>query len=144
MKAHLTAKGRKSPSKPMQFLSRKDLLIGRSLDFGCGKGFDAKHFKMESYDPHFQPKLPKGKFDTITCNYVLNVIEDHKIVLDVIDKLKSLLKNKGTCYITVRRDIIKEGCTSKGTYQKNIVLNLPTLVENKSFCIYILKKEDTP
>jgi len=46
-KAHLTAISRKLPSKPMQILHQKGLLKGALLDYGCGKGFDAKHYSME-------------------------------------------------------------------------------------------------
>lgn len=139
MKAHLTAKSRKAPSKPMQELHKRGLLLGRLLDFGCGKGFDRDYYKMEGYDPHYSKEFPKGKFDTITCNYVLNVLANDEEVLAVVKTLRGLLAVGGTCYLSIRRDILKEGKTCKGTIQRNIVLDLPVLKENKSFCIYILK-----
>lgn len=139
IKSHLTAKSRVSPSKPMQILNDKKLLIGRMLDYGCGRGFDAKHFEMESYDIYYNPTMPTGKFNTITCNYVLNVIDNNETIKEILSKLKGLLKKDGTCYITVRRDVLVDGFTSKGTFQRNIKLELPILKENKLYCIYILK-----
>ena len=105
-------------------------------------GFDANHFKMDSYDPHYAPQEPEGLFDTITCNYVLNVVEETQ-AHDLLVKIGNLLNIKGTAYITVRRDIKKEGFTSKGTYQRNVKLPLDILKETSSYCTYILTKEET-
>jgi hypothetical protein len=137
-KAHLTAISRKKPSLPMSFLYRMGLLNGSLLDYGCGRGYDAKHFDMDSYDSHYQPKYPTKKYDTITCHYVLNVVPLSTLI---INELQALLKKKGICYITVRRDKFKEGYTSRGTFQRNVILNLPILKETKAYCIYVLTKE---
>jgi len=137
--AHKTARGRKCPNKPMKNLEKYDLLKGKILDFGCGRGFDADFYNTDRYDPYYAPTKPKGKYDTITCNYVLNVVtaEEAKSVIETI--LKHLKKN-GTAYLSVRRDIKIEGYTSKGTYQRNVKLKLPVLRENGSYCTYILTK----
>ena len=110
------------------------------LDYGCGRGFDADAFGFEKYDPHYFPQVPEGEFDIITCNYVLNVIP-----LDgeeeVVDKIWNLLAPDGVAYITVRRDVKKEGLTSRGTFQRNVVLNFIIEFEKKNqFCIYKLTK----
>ena len=73
---HRTAIERKKVSAPMKFLEDEGHLEGRVLDYGCGRGFDAGALGLESYDPYFFPEVPKGKFDTITCNYVLNVVDE--------------------------------------------------------------------
>lgn len=139
-KAHMTAISRTKPSKPMQILEEKGLLKGKLLDYGCGKGFDAKHYSMDKYDPGFFPKLPRKKYHTLTCNYVLNVILPEK-EQEILDSIKSKLRIGGVAYISVRRDIKKEGYTNKGTYQRNVILDLPVLhQETNKFCIYILKK----
>jgi len=136
--SHKTAITRKKPSLPMRNLDKKGLLQGKLLDFGCGKGFDANHFGMFGYDPNHAPKKPKGKFDTITCNYVLNVVQDDE-VQGVIEDVLKYLKKKGTAYVTVRRDLKKEGATSIGTYQKNVTILYPILTEKKGgFCTYIV------
>lgn len=79
-KAHLTAISRKSPSAPMMYLAKMGLLKGKMLDYGCGRGYDADAFGMAKYDPFWFKcdDFCAGEFDTITCNYVLNVIEDFK------------------------------------------------------------------
>ena len=139
-KAHNTAISRKCPSKPMKNLEKYDLLKGKLLDFGCGRGFDANHYDMDRYDPHYAPEKPKGKYDTITCNYVLNVVEEDHLQ-GIVDSILKHLKKKGTAYLSVRRDIKNEGYTSKGTYQRNVKLELPILRENGAYCTYILTKE---
>jgi hypothetical protein len=137
----------------MKHLHDNSKLIGNYLDYGCGKGFDAIELGMDRYDPHFTHgrilcgeeafKMPEmfGMYYTITCNYVLNVIDSEEERGQVLKNIQNLLMEGGKAYITVRRDIKKEGYTSKGTFQKNIILDLPILKETKNgFCIYILKK----
>ena len=142
-KAHYTAITRKKPSVPMRHLAKLGVLDkGRKLDYGCGKGFDADHFGMEKYDPHFSPIKPKGLFDVITCNYVLNVVLENK-VLDILIDIGNLLNSGGKAYLTVRRDIKQEGYTKKGTYQRNVILDLPILKETSTYCTYILTKGKT-
>ena len=138
--AHNTAITRKAPSVPMRNLAKLGLLRqGRKLDYGCGKGFDATHFEMDAYDPHFSPTKPKGYYDIITCNYVFNVIEPEKEVL-LLNELEQYLNEGGKAYITVRRDVKIDGFTSKKTYQRNVQLDLPILKETSTYCTYILTK----
>ena len=137
-RSHCTAIARKNPSVPMRHLAKLGLLEnGRKLDYGCGRGFDAEHFTMDKYDPHYSPRKPDGLYDTITCNYVLNVIEPEK-EYDILNEIAKLLEWKGKAYITVRRDIKKEGFTSKKTFQRNVKLDLPILKETSTYCTYIL------
>ena len=138
-KAHLTAIKRNKFSAPMRYL-RGVFSTGRYLDYGCGRGYDADGLDLAKFDPHYFPQSPEGEFDIITCNYVLNVV-DEKTADEIILDISRLLKGNGVAYITVRRDIKKEGLTSKGTFQRNVVLNLPVVVEKKNhFCIYKLTK----
>lgn len=125
-KAYKTAISRSKLSAPVKRLMDKGLLAGRVLDYGCGRGQDADKVGAEKFDPHFFPQKPQGKFDVITCNYVLNVVEPggEKAILKDIRKR---LKPGGVAYITVRRDVKKDGFTKSGTYQRNVELNLPSL-----------------
>jgi len=135
-----TAISRSKPAKPMRILFEQNRLTGKMLDFGCGKGKDADFFKMDKYDPFYFPETLENSYDTITCQYVLNVlpIEQEK---EVLLRIKYLLNEKGMAYITVRRDLTKEGLTSKKTYQRNVFLDLPIFYEEKfSFCIYQMIK----
>ena len=109
---HFTAIDRIKLSSPAQFLLDQKLLTGRILDFGCGFGSDVKllepqGLEISGYDPYYFPKYPEGKFDTITCGYVLNVLmteeQEH-----VLMEIASLLKSGGKAYYAVRRDLKKE------------------------------------
>ena len=147
--AYLTAITRKKLSIPSKLLLRKGLLVGSILDFGCGKGFDVHYLKdcgynIQGYDPYYQPIKPDIKFNTIICNYVLNVLEPYKWS-DVIDDIKSLLNDNGVAYICVRRDVKEEGYRKHGkglTYQVNVILDLEKLVENTKYCIYKLTRDE--
>ena len=140
-KAHLTAIKRNKLSAPMRYLRGVFSTTGRYLDYGCGRGYDADALDLAKFDPHyFNVEYSDNTFDIITCKYVLNVIP-----LDgeeeVVDKIWNLLAPDGVAYITVRRDVKKEGLTSRGTFQRNVVLNFPIEFEKKNqFCIYKLTK----
>ena len=138
-KSYLTAIYRRSISTPARYLKDNGLLIGRVLDYGCGRGKDVDELGLEGYDPHYFPEKPKGKFDTIMCNFVLNVIPDPDKRQEVINKISGLLKPKGIAYISVRNDKSKlNGYTSRGTWQGFIELDLPIIKKTSSFVLYIL------
>lgn len=120
-RSYLTAISRKKASAPMTWLKAQGKLKGRILDYGSGRGEDADIFKTERYDPHFSPEMPKGKFDTIVSNFVLNVLSEEETDM-VIDDVKSRLKPGGEAYFAVRRDVKEEGFTSRGTFQRTVYL----------------------
>ena len=132
-----TAITRKSPSLPMRYLTEKHLLDGRLLDYGSGRGFDAKYFNMVKYDPNFAPEIPSGPFNTITCNYVLNVVD---IITQqaILDDIKSLLVEGGTAYVSVRRDLKRMITTHVGYSQRLVTLSgeWELIKENGAFAIY--------
>lgn len=140
-KSHLTAITRKKPSLPMQYLEEQGLLVGEMLDYGCGRGFDADYYGMDKFDAYFQPNFPLKKYNTVTCNFVLNVIEFDSIIEKVISNIKDLLKEGGKAYITVRRDKFEEGWTCKNTFQRYITLGFPVQVEKKGkWIMYVIEK----
>jgi len=124
---------------PATRLSAAGLLQGRCLDYGCGRGFDADYFGIEGYDPYYRKQYPEGKFETILCIYVLNVLQDESERIGVLQSILSLLEPGGSAYITVRRDIKRPGVTSRGTYQGLIELALPILHKTSSYITYILR-----
>jgi len=127
-----TAILRKPPPEPLTWLYKHGLLRGRVLDYGSGR----QHwYDTDYYDPHWAPKPPFGLYDTIVCNYVLNVV-DEDTQEDVIRKVKALLKPGGTAYFTVRRDLPKEGKQGRGVWQRYVELNMPTLHKNATREIY--------
>lgn len=147
VKSYNTAISRKGPSSPLIRLEKLDKLHGSILDYGCGRGADAeyllsKSFETESYDPHWKPEsLGDNKYDTVLCTYVFNVVQEGE-QSGLIKKLLDRLHPDGKAYISVRRDIKKEGETSRG-FQRNVFLSLPVVKELKSnYCIYELTHSD--
>jgi hypothetical protein len=100
--AHKTAISRNKLSAPARWLSRAGYLQGRVLDYGCGRGGDAKRLGCEGYDPHFRSDTPQGLFATVMSNFVLNVIEDDARRRAVLHDIDAYLTEKGCAYITVR------------------------------------------
>ena len=137
---HKTAITRRKPSAPMQYLLTTNRLCGRMLDWGCGKGFDAQYFGMTGYDPYYCSTLPSGQFDTITSNYVLNVIKSPKVRQSVMRAILSYLKPDGMAYISVRNDLTNlNGYTKIGTWQGKVELDLPIVFKKSGqFIIYEL------
>jgi len=141
-KAHLTAMTRKTPSAPMSRLAADDRIKGKALDYGCGKGYDADAYCMKKFDPHFYPVMPDGLFETITCNYVLNVIESRKERLRVLRDIQGRLVPGGKAFITVRNDKrALRGTTSKGTWQGHIILKLPVVHSCAGYVTYELSND---
>ncbi len=124
--SHETVKAREHPSFPVKQLLKSGCIIGRVLDFGSGLGVDidflkTKNIDITAYDPHYAPEYPQGKFDTILCNYVLNVLLPEEQA-HVLMEIAALLQPNGKAYFTVRRDIKKSGFLFNKTYQCNVVL----------------------
>ncbi len=143
--SHLTIKQRRYPSFPTKQLFLKGFIKGRVLDFGSGLGVDVrflkqKGFDVTGYDPYYQPDYPKGRFDTILCNYVLNILlpEEQAHVLMAVSEL---LKPEGRAYFTVRRDIRRSGFRYNPkhqckTYQCNVVLPYKSILRTEHCEIY--------
>jgi len=129
-----TAIKRNKLSAPMKWLKENSLLVGRVLDFGCGRGFDAQFLSLEAYDPHWGFDLPTGKFDTITCIYVLNVVDEFT-QWGILAQIKGLLSLGGKAYVAVRRDI-KENTQGRGCIQRVVKLNRPSYIRAPNFEIY--------
>ena len=148
MQSHNTAIARKKPSSPLLYIEKSNLLKGSVLDYGCGKGADERYLKskgldVDSYDPYWNNvDLKNKKYDTILCTYVLNVVTDFA-EQDILKKILGLLNDGGKAYLTVRRDIKKEGETSRG-FQRNVTLNYPVVKEYKgNYCIYEVSKPNS-
>ena len=135
-------------SFPTRWLKENNLLKGEILDFGCGFGFDTDELQKEGYsivgyDNFYRPEYPTMRFDTIICNYVLNVLES-KEQAEVLMEVSELLKPTGTAYFTVRRDLKSEGFRihyvhKQPTYQCNVVLPYKSLFLNENCEIYEYK-----
>jgi len=116
-----TAIARQNFSKPYRRLLETGAIHSGMtvLDYGCGKGYDVRRLQehgglvdtsldglnIRGYDP-FQPgfncpEYLEMQYDVVTCNYVMNVIEDQQERADV---LRRLLELAPVVYLTVRAD----------------------------------------
>lgn len=142
---YLTAIKRTDLSVPVRYLLQHDLLKGRILDFGCGFGYDTDELKRRGYDIigydyYYRTEYPEGKFDTIFCVYVLNVLEPYAQA-EVMMNVSNLISPKGTAYFAVRRDLKEEGFRLHAiyreyTYQCNVRLPFLSLECNSSYELY--------
>lgn len=145
---HLTAKERDKLSFPARILLNKNLIKGKTLDFGCGFGKDvellkSKGIEISGYDKHYFPEYPTLKFDTILCFYVLNVLLPEEQT-NVLIGISQLLKPSGKAYFAVRRDIKYEGYRThkihqKPTYQCIVKLGYKSIFKNENVEIYEYK-----
>lgn len=149
--SYLTATSRKTHSVPVRWLKQNGLLKGRILDYGCGRGFDTIQlsedgFECECYDPHYQPIMPTGLFNTIICIYVLNVLQknDQKAVFEDV---KTRLVFGGHAYFAVFKKVRHEGWRehsfNRWTYQENAKMDLPIIFQTKRCVIYDFYNEST-
>ena len=112
---------RETVSKTAQFLDEHRLLRERVLDYGCGFGFDADHFDWEAYDPHYCQKLPDGRFDTIVCNHVANMLtRDSR--QELFRAIQALLAPNGKAYVSVVAESLKKKNIQKSTHIHNYVV----------------------
>ena len=120
-------------------------MTGKILDYGCGFGKDVQiltelGFNITGYDPYYFPDWPTGKYNTIICHYVLNVLKPEAQAL-VLMRISSLLEKNGVAYFTVRRDITHEGFRihkihKKPTYQVLVRLPYESFYNNDNCEIY--------
>ena len=133
---YLTAIKRTDLSVPTRYLLQHKLLKGRILDYGCGFGYDTDELKRQGfdiigYDYYYRPDFPDARFDTIICNYVLNVLEPYAQA-EVMMNVTNLLSPNGTAFFAVRRDLTEEGFRlhaihKQYTYQCNVRLPFTSL-----------------
>lgn len=133
-----TAIVRKRESLPTRWLLKQDLLKGRILDYGCGRGKDAEVLNCEKFDPNYSPTMPRGKFNVIICHYVLNVVikEDENRIIEDVNKR---LRKNGKAYFTVRRDKFKHGFNGR-SYQRWSKPKLKSIHKTSDFEMYILER----
>jgi 2-polyprenyl-3-methyl-5-hydroxy-6-metoxy-1,4-benzoquinol methylase len=142
MVGHLTAIARTCASAPLKFLVKSGLVKGRVLDYGCGRGFDYRSLLLSGYDavgfdPFWEPIDIDGLFDTVLCTFVLNVVSEEE-QLTVLMSLLSRVKEGGTAFVTVRRDLPREGMKGRGCTQRWVECpeGFEIVKETKGFAIF--------
>lgn len=143
--SHLTAKERDRLSFPARIALERGWLQGRVLDLGCGFGSDVRLLREKGvdivgYDPYYFPQFPEGRFDTILCFYVLNVLLPEQQAAVLMD-VSALLKPDGKAYYAVRRDLHYEGFRihklhQKQTYQCQVRLPFKSVFCNENSELY--------
>lgn len=142
-----TAIKRNKLSKPAFYLKAKGLLKGAVIDYGCGRGDDARELKCDGWDKHHDAvgggALPLNEYDTVMCNYVLNVLRKKDDRNYVIDDMIALMAPGGVGYISVRNDRnALNGKTLSGSWQGFIDLDLEIVTMNRAFVMYKVTEKD--
>lgn len=151
-----TAMSRTTLPAPTKWLQVNGLLQGNFLDFGCGKCHKLNKGELsevcdsvDSYDPFYRPDgINHREYETIVCNYVLNVIPDKKERKNVLWDIVNLLSTFGKAFVTVRNDKRKlKGYTKIGTWQGKVRIpkEFPHAVinETSSYIMYVVSKPDS-
>lgn len=143
--SHLTAKERDRLSFPARMALERGWLKGRVLDLGCGFGSDVrllqeKKIDITGFDPWYFPQTPQGKFDTILCFYVLNVLLPEQQAAVLMD-VSSWLQADGHAYYAVRRDLRQDGYRlhrlhQQQTYQCTVKLPFKSVFRNENCELY--------
>jgi DNA phosphorothioation-associated putative methyltransferase len=94
---HRTALSRGKLSRPIQNLLKHSLLTEERsfFDYGCGRGDDvrflnAQGVSAEGWDPYFCPETQFTAADIVNLGYVINVIEEPKERIAVLNQAFSL------------------------------------------------------
>jgi hypothetical protein len=134
---------RTEPSRAATILVERNLIEGRTLDYGCGHGFDAATFGWEAYDPYYRPAEPAGPYDTIVCTLVLNALSRANRAR-VLARIQALLDDSGQAYLGVARDLPRSGKLGMHhSLQNYVVLTLPSIYADERLEIYLLTKTAT-
>ena len=104
---HRTAIKRKKTSAPLRHLQQThpDLLRGKVVDFGSGRGADCRAIKARCYDPNHPSAstrtTPKGAYDTVLMTYVINVLPPEERA-KAIRQAKKMVRKGGTLVVATR------------------------------------------
>jgi hypothetical protein len=106
-----TALTRKQASAPVAYYEEHGLLKGRVLDYGCG--LDVHRYTR--FDPvyHNHPEVLLTSYDTVMCNYVLNVQPTDHLIIEILTLLWHLTAPGGRVLVAVLFEG-KEGTHSVG------------------------------
>jgi|2_EtaG_2_1085320.scaffolds.fasta_scaffold00161_30 hypothetical protein len=99
-------------SSPLRYYRNEELLQGAILDYGCGK----EEHEFEKYDmiTHPDPEVLLIQYDTVMCNYVLNVQPSDHLIDLILVNIYHLLKPGGTALIAVVSEAALSGTAACG------------------------------
>jgi hypothetical protein len=99
-------------SSPLRYYRNEELLQGAVLDYGCGK----EEHEFEKYDmiTHPDPEVLLIQYDTVMCNYVLNVQPSDHLIDLILVNIYHLLKPGGTALIAVVSEAALSGTAACG------------------------------
>ncbi len=102
----------RSASAPLRYWKKHQLLQGSVLDFGSG----TEQHDFARYDiVHAAEVAPLlVQYDTVMCNYVLNVQPTDHLVDLILSLLLHLTKKKGTCLIAIETKKQGAGSAASG------------------------------
>ena len=119
-----------------RWLVQQQLIRGRVLDYGCGFGLDADHYGWEGFDPYYRQQPPTGEFDTIVCNYVLNMLT-RASRRAALDRIQALLTQSGRAWLIVPRNIpLTDKVAMRKQIQNYVQLELPSVYADEKLAIY--------
>ena len=132
---------RNAVSNGAQWLVAQRRIKGRTLDFGCGFGFDADFHGWDAFDPYYRPNEPTVGYDTIVCNHVLNMLT-RESRRRAIEKIRQWLEPSGVAYLIVPRNIPETGKIGlRKRIQNYVLLTLPSVFADDKLEIYRLQPE---
>ena len=135
------APARQGLSKTARTLLDAGLIRGRTLDYGCGLGFDAREQGWDAYDPYYRPVAPAGPYDTILVNHVANMLT-RSSRQELFQAVNALLGPRGMAYVSVARNIPARGKAGlRRRIQNYVVLTLPSVFRDEEEEIYRLDKD---
>lgn len=99
-------------SVPIRYWRKNKLLKGAVLDFGSGHD----HHEFGKYDAFSQPDtgMLLKSWDTIMCNYVLNVQPADHLIVQVCALMARMLRPGGRVLIAARNDLKRDRHSARG------------------------------
>jgi hypothetical protein len=99
-------------SVPMRHWREAGLLSGDVLDFGCGK----ERHEHARYDAFTEPDPAPlcREWDTIICNYVLNVQPAEHLIHQTCALLRALARPSGCVLVATRSDMARSYTSKRG------------------------------
>lgn len=132
---------RESVSAQARVLVERGLIRGRVLDYGCGHGFDADHFGWDAFDPQYRQDEPAGRYDTIVCHHVANILT-RQSRRRLFERIHALLSTGGVAYFSVSRNIPTRGKAGvRRRIQNYVVLTLPSVYRDERMEIYRMERD---